>query len=123
MILRNLNLKNQGGQKMKNEVKAELYIAEKKLNSFMSCCDLRRDSQWYVVSQIVNFSTSLEVNKDYFLKIIEASYKEFIKDSILENAENFWIPAIKHNIKLYVHPTVTEISNGNQSIVISENLK
>ena len=111
------------------KIEAQLFIADRRINNFMKGLDLRHDGQWYVKSQIVTFTTSSEVNENYFSNIIEESY--LIYNISEENGPaDFWIPAISYEIfsntrfrnNLISHKSVLEISDGNGIIFLTENL-
>jgi len=88
-----------------------LFIADKKINEFMSCVDMRHDrKQFYNSKLVTDFETSKVVDDKYILNIIEKS----------KNEEGYWIPAIEYQGTLYHDPELIELSDGRVSLFLGE---
>lgn len=90
--------------------KATYFIADRKINNIMRRMDLGHDGKWFVKLMSVSFKTSTEVNKDYFLNIIECS----------KDADDIFIPAIEYHGELFSCPTVSYLSDGKHEMFISK---
>jgi hypothetical protein len=85
-----------------------LFIADRKMNEFMRCFDLRPPHKWYVFPQKVSFTTTSKVDDDYVLRLIEKSKGEPEK----------WVPAIEYMGNIYHDPTVMELSDGQKIVFL-----
>jgi len=102
---------------MTNEIKVTLFIAARTINKFMESCDLKHSKKWYVIATYVTYVTDKEINSDYFMKLIENS-----KNNYIERLTDHWSPAIIYEGHRYVDPEVLEITDGNNTMFITENL-
>ena len=85
-----------------------LYIADKKLNNFMECIDMKHKYKYFVSIKSVVFKTNTIVNEDYFMNIINKSMDKL----------DFCIPAIEFCGVIYCHDSVCELSDGINTFFI-----
>jgi hypothetical protein len=108
-----------------------MFVAERFKNTFMRDADLRPDYKWFYEERKAEFDVreGVEVNKAFFMKIIEKSYEGYINGN-----EPYWIPAIVHpqvserkekgcivqttNNTFYHHPSVKELSDGQHGFFV-----
>jgi len=83
-----------------------LYVADRKINDFMECVDLKPKHKVYVSLMGVDFETSTLVHEQYFLDLIEKSRTQ----------KGYWIPAIEFCGLIYCAEEIKEISDGNKII-------
>jgi len=81
-----------------------LYIADRTINNFMKAADLNPHYKQFVARRIASFSTTSQINEDYFMNIIDKS----------KDQEDFWIPAIEFCGTLYCDKNIKELSDGKR---------
>ena len=89
------------------------YIADKKINRFMEMFDLKPKHKVFISQeQVADLTTTTKVNKNYITKLIFDSKKN----------DDFWIPMIGYEGKLYVCNEIMEISDGKKTCFINNHI-
>jgi hypothetical protein len=94
-----------------------LHVADRKMNDFMKCFDLRADFKWFIESKEVTVTTTTVVDEKYIRTFIETSKQDWLK-GIKRSKEDFWIPAITYLGKLYKDPDVKILSDGVREYLV-----
>jgi len=86
-----------------------LFVAHRKINDVMRCCDMRPDYKWFIETHRATFTKHGEINEAFFMRIIEESKSE----------PDYWIPAIKFCDSFFVAQNVKILSDGNKEMFVS----
>jgi hypothetical protein len=97
-----------------NCIQATFMLIDEKITKWMRCCDLFHSGKFKVDAVPVSFKTTSSVNKRYFMKIINTSFKKFE-----QNINSVRIAAILWENHLFFHKDVQIISDGEYELFTS----
>lgn len=100
---------------MQLPINALLLVIDEEITRWMRACDLFSPGKFLIQYIDISFQTTTNVDYDYFMKMINESFKKF-----KENDEGVRIAAIICMKYLFAHEDVKVISDGKYEMFIPQ---